>query len=106
MKKYNLKEMKKGWFVGNFSPSLHLTESCEVGVKKYKKGDKESEHFHMQAKEITVVISGKIKMKNQVLNENDIIVIEPNESTDFEALEDTVTAVFKSRSVAGDKYLK
>ena len=106
MKKYNLNEMEKGWFVGNFSPSLHLTKSCEVGIKKYKKGDREPEHFHMQAREITVSVSGKVKMKNNVFSENDIIVIEPNESTDFEALEDTVTAVFKSRSVEGDKYLK
>ena len=44
-------------------------------------------------------------MNNLVLNEGDFILIEPNEAFDFEALEDTVTIVFKSKSVKNDKYL-
>ena len=39
--------------------------------------------------------------------EGDIIVIEPNDSTDFEALEDnTVNVVVKIPGANNDKYLK
>ena len=37
--------------------------------------------------------------------ENDVIVIEPFESTDFEALEDTVCSVVKYPGANNDKYL-
>ena len=46
MKIANLNDMIKGWFVGNFEPSLYKTNDCEAAVKKYKKGDKEQKHFH------------------------------------------------------------
>ena len=39
MKKFNLDSMHKGWFVGDFTPSVLNTEKCEVAVKRYKKGD-------------------------------------------------------------------
>jgi hypothetical protein len=35
----------------------------------------------------------------------DIIVIEPNESTDFEVLEDTTTTVVKYPGAENDKYM-
>ena len=63
MEKFNLSEMKRGWFIGNFSPTLYKTNNIEVAVKYYNAGDHEAEHFHKIAKEITVVIMGKIKMK-------------------------------------------
>ena len=53
---------------------------------------------------ITVIISGKVKMKGKLFESNDIILIEPNESTDFEVIEDTITAVLKSASVPEDKF--
>ncbi|GIU68975.1 MAG: hypothetical protein KatS3mg002_0211 [Candidatus Woesearchaeota archaeon] len=33
MKTAKLSEMTKGWFIGNFEPSLHKTNDVEVGVK-------------------------------------------------------------------------
>jgi quercetin dioxygenase-like cupin family protein len=44
-------------------------------------------------------------MFKQEWGAGDIIVIDPNESTAFEALEDTLTVVVKTPSVAGDKYI-
>ena len=35
--KNNLNEMFKGWFVGNFEPTVLATNDVEVGVKKYTK---------------------------------------------------------------------
>jgi quercetin dioxygenase-like cupin family protein len=105
MKKFNINNTVRGWFVGEFEPTFYKTNDCEVGLKKYKKGALEDKHFHKLSTEITGIISGSARMNNLVLNEGDFILIEPNEAFDFEALEDTVTIVFKSKSVKNDKYL-
>lgn len=105
MKVAKLDKMVKGWFVGNFEPTLVKTNDVEVAVKSYIKGDFEEKHYHKIATEVTVIVSGKVKMNNIIYNKNDIIVIEPNESTDFEALEDTVCTVVKYPGASNDKYI-
>lgn len=100
---YNLKNMAKGWFIGNFEPSVYNTD-IEVGIKEYKSGDKEKSHYHKLSKEFTVVVSGKVLMNNVIYSKNDIIQINENEITDFKCLEDAITVVVKTKSVEGDKY--
>lgn len=103
--KSNLKDFEKGWFVGNFNPSLYKTNDVEVAVKKYKKGDFEEVHYHKIATEITVIVSGKVKMNELILSEGDVLVIPPFCATDFKALEDTVTTVTKLPGANNDKYI-
>jgi quercetin dioxygenase-like cupin family protein len=105
MKIANLEDMVKGWFVGNFEPTLLKTNDVEVAVKEYKKGDSESKHYHKVATEITVIISGKVCMNGRVYSKGDIITMEPGEATDFEALEDSVNVVVKYPGANDDKYL-
>ena len=105
MKVAKLDQMIKGWFVGNFDPTLIQTEDVEVAVKKYTAGDYEDRHYHKIATELTVIVSGKVKMNNQEFSSGDIIVINPFEDTDFEAIEDTVTTVVKFPGASNDKYL-
>jgi hypothetical protein len=101
----NLNNMIRGWFIGNFEPSLYKTD-LEVGIKKYKAGDKEENHYHKLSKEFTVIISGVVKMNNIIYKENDIIKIDEYEETDFECLKDAITVVVKTKSIEGDKYIK
>ena len=105
MKKYKLQDMVGGWFIGNFDPSLLKTEDVEVAVKDYKIGSYEASHFHKIAKEITVIVKGKVLMNGVEYKQGDIIVIEPGESTDFEVLDETITTVVKIPGAANDKYL-
>lgn len=105
MKVSKLDDMIKGWFVGNFNPTLLKTNDVEVAVKEYKKGSREERHYHKVATEITVIVSGQVRMNSIEYAKGDIIVIEPNESTDFEALEDTITTVVKYPGANNDKYL-
>ncbi len=100
----NLRDMIGGWFIGDFEPSVFRTKEFEVAIKKYSAGDKEPRHMHKVAVEFTVIVSGRVKMNSEEYGEGDIICIIPNESSDFEVLEDTVTVVVKKPSVAGDKY--
>ena len=106
MKMAKLEDMVKGWFVGNFEPTLLKTNDVEVAVKSYKKGDYEDRHYHKIATEITVIVSGRVKMNGVEYTKGDIVVIEPMESTDFEALEDnTQNVVVKYPGANNDKYL-
>ena len=105
MKVDKLKDMFRGWVVGNFDPSLHKTDDFEVAVKTYKKGDYEQKHYHKVATEITIIVEGSVRMNGELYSTGDIITIEPGEATDFKVLHDTTTTVIKFPCVGGDKYL-
>jgi hypothetical protein len=105
MKSVKLDEMIKGWIVGDFEPTLYKTDLVEVAVKRYKAGSHESWHFHKIATEITVIVTGRVRMSGNEFSEGDIVIIEPGEGTDFEVLVDTVTTVVKLPGAKNDKYL-
>lgn len=105
MKTAKLADMFKGWFVGNFEPTIYRTNDVEVAIKEYSAGDYEDAHYHKIATEITVIQSGRVKMFDKIFNSGDIIVVEPNDVTDFTALEDSVTIVVKIPGANNDKYL-
>lgn len=106
MKIAKLSDMKAGWFIGNFEPSLFKTEACEVAVKSYKEGDCEPAHYHRLATEYTLIISGRVQMNGALYEAGDIIIMEPGEATDFICLEDnTINVVVKIPGALGDKYL-
>src|SRR5262245_4695765 len=105
MKRFDLNSFIKGWFVGNFNPSIIKTNDVEVGVKHYKVGDYEASHYHKIATEITVIVSGEVEMNGVKYVAGDVIVIEPNERTDFKCLTDVVTTVVKYPGASNDKYV-
>ena len=105
MKHDELNNMIKGWFVGDFEPTMLKTSDVEVGVKRYIAGDYEEFHHHRIATELTCIISGKVKMNGVTYSEGSIITINPTEGTDFEALTDVVNVVVKYPGATNDKYL-
>lgn len=104
MKHAQLADMVKGWFVGDFDPSVLRSTECEVAVRHYAANDKETVHHHRIATEITVVVSGQVRMFDRAWDAGSIIVAEPNDATAFEALADTTVVVVKLPSAPGDKY--
>ncbi len=101
----SLSSFKNGWFLGNFSPAVLQTNDFEVCVKAFKAGDCESSHYQIIATEITVVLSGKVRMGEILLNEDEILVVEPGEIYDFEALTDCKVLGIKFPSLPKDKVL-
>ena len=104
MKTARLDDMVNGWFVGNFEPTLYRTNDAEAAVKRYKAGDREDAHYHRIATEITVIVSGRVRMNGAEYGAGDIIVMEPGDVTDFEALTDVVNTVVKLPGANNDKY--
>jgi quercetin dioxygenase-like cupin family protein len=105
MKKHRLENFHRGWLVGDFEPSIIRIKDFEFMVRHYTQGETEARHVHKCADEITVVVSGQFKMNGELLSSGDIVHLNPGDSADFECLEDGATAVIKTPSVIGDKYL-
>lgn len=106
MRNEKLETMLKGWFVGNFSPTVYQTNAVEVAIKSYQAGNCEDWHYHKIATEITVVITGEIEMNKQKFTAGDIVIIEPGEGTNFRAITDTTNLVVKIPGANNDKYIK
>lgn len=104
MKTAKIKDMTKGWFVGNFEPTLYQTNDVEVAIKSYRAGTYENRHYHKIATEITVIISGTVEMNGVQYTKGDIIIMEPGETTDFLALTDAENVVVKLPGANNDKY--
>ena len=104
MRLSRLSDMTKGWFVGDFSPVVLKSEAAEVAVKSYVAGTLEGRHLHKIATEVTLIVSGRVRINDTVLEAGDIALIEPGEAAEFEALTDVTTVVVKTPSVMGDKY--
>lgn len=105
MKFNHLSHMTKGWFAGAFEPNAYKTNDVEVAVKRFAKGATEEAHYHKIATEITVVVSGTVRMFNRIWKEDDIVIAEPGDITSFEAITDAVLTVLKIPGALNDKYL-
>ena len=104
MKIHRIDDMTKGWFVGNFEPSIFKTEEFEVGHHKHPKGDPTQNHYHKKSTEINVIIKGKMIVNGKELKAGDIFSFEPYEVAEAEFLEDTELIVVRNASVPDDKY--
>lgn len=102
----HLDSMVRGWFIGNFEPSIYKTEEFEIAVKKYKKGDYEKKHHHKIAYEITLIVKGIVLMNDIKFTSGSIITLNPGEACDFKCItKDAITVVIKFPSIKDDKYI-
>jgi anti-sigma factor ChrR (cupin superfamily) len=102
--RYKLEDMTRGWFVGNFTPTVLSTNDVEVAVIQYKAGDIDKMHYHKIATELTVILNGTVEMNGNTFTHGDIIKINPGVATDFIAITDVTTVVVKMPGVNNDKY--
>jgi quercetin dioxygenase-like cupin family protein len=101
---FKLDDMVRGWFVGDFEPTVERSSAVEVAIKSYAAGDAEERHVHKVATELTAVVSGSVRMDGTDLHAGDIVRIPPGQPSDFMALTDAVVVAVKLPAVAGDKY--
>ena len=104
MKILNFQNMKGGWFIGDFEPSILKSKDFEVAILFHPKGEKWQKHFHKEAVEINVLLTGKMIINEKLLLPGNIFLIEKNEIADPEFLEDCTIVCVKTPSIPGDKY--
>lgn len=108
MKKYNLNQMKRGWFIGKFTPSLFPYSETAVALMRYAAGSTHEAHYHEYITEYNLVVSGKcnfcINKVNYSGETDDILIVLPKEICVFTAIEDCILVVVKSGS-NNDKFV-
>ena len=97
-----IEDFTRGWFVGNFEPTVYKTEKFEVGLLSHEKGPLPC-HYHTGI-EINCIVSGELEIHGQKLVPGDVFTIEPYEIVDPVILKDCVIVVVKTPSMPGDKY--
>ena len=104
MKVYNIDEMKGGWFIGDFEPSVFKNCFFEVAHHRHEAGYRAEYHTHKIAQELTYILNGKMKVSGQILTKGDIFIYEPYEVADALVLDDVDLIVVKWPSVPSDKF--
>ena len=100
----NIDQYFKGWFVGDFFPSIYRNTSFEIGHHKHQKGEPTYPHYHKVTTELNYIIKGELKVSGQILREGDMWIYEANEVSDVEFLSDVELIVIRWPSVPSDKY--
>lgn len=103
MKRYKLDDFCKGWFVGNFEPSI-LKDDFEVGVARHSAGEFHQDHFHKKCIEINLVIEGKMSINGEIFESGDIFVLYPYEVSQAEFLTDVTIVIVRDKSDPSDKF--
>ena len=96
--------MTRGWFIGDFEPSILKRKDIEIAVMDHKKGELSLSHVHRVATEYNVLLSGKLLINNIIIEPNTIFVIPNNLLTRAVFLEDCRVLCIKTPSLPTDKY--
>jgi hypothetical protein len=92
--------------VGDFDPALIHSKDIEVAIKQFEKGDVEPSHKQIIATEITIIVSGEIRLGEGRYGANEIVIIPPGIYADFEALTECSLVCIKYPSLPSDKVLE
>ena len=101
----NISEMTRGWFIGNFEPSILKTKDFEVGVMSHKKGEYWAPHIHKEAIEYNLLLDGLMNVNDVIIEPGTIFIFDKGEIARPIFLEDCRVLVVKSPSIPGDKYV-
>lgn len=104
MKITKISDYKRGWFIGDFEPSILRTKDFEVALLTHKKDEQWPVHYHKNSVEYNVLVSGKMIIQGRELNSGDVFVFEKNEIADPIFLEDCTVVCVKVPSLPNDKY--
>jgi quercetin dioxygenase-like cupin family protein len=104
MIKRNINEFVRGWFIGNFEPSVLKTDQFEVGLLTHKKGEVWPAHYHKIGTEYNVLIQGHMTIAGEELHSGDVFWFDPGVVADPVFHEDCRILCVKVPSIPGDKY--
>ena len=102
----NLGKFVRGWFVGNFHPTLLRTSDFEVGINIHKKTvDSYDFHYHEEVEEFNILIWGNMILNNVNITQGQYFNVKPRQITCSIYTEDTMILCVKSISSPKDKFL-
>lgn len=103
-RQYDLNQYVRGWFIGNFEPSLIKTAQLEIGLLTHNKNEKWDFHYHTEADEVNFLLEGRMLLNEQVIEKGMQFIIYKNQIACPVFLEDCKVLCIKTPSVPTDKY--
>ena len=103
-KKWFLNEFVRGWFIGNFEPSIVKTEKYEVALLTHNKDEKWDFHYHQLADETNFLLEGRMLINERLVEKGSLFIIQKNQLTCPIFLENCKILCIKVPSVPSDKY--
>ena len=104
MQKFKLEDFFRGWFIGDFTPSIFRTPNFEVGVLHHHKDELWPAHYQKVATEFNVLLSGSLSINNEIILPGEIFIIEPLEIAVPIFHEDCKVLCIKVPSLPNDKF--
>lgn len=95
----------RGWFIGNFTPSILKTSLFEAGLLEHKKGEKWPYHYHKVADEYNILIEGAMLLNERRIESGQSFTISHCEIACPIFLEDCLVLCIKIPSCPQDKYV-
>lgn len=102
---FNVKDFCRRWFIGDFEPCIYRKKEYEVAYHYLPRGCNHKFHYHKEADEYNIMVSGKMMLNNREINQGEIFVIRKNEISCPLFLEDCYIVCVKFPSVPSDKYI-
>lgn len=104
MRVSNISEYTKGWFVGDFEPSLFKNPHFEVAHHKHKRNEKTVRHYHKETTELNYILKGTLMVSGCLLRAGQMWTYEKNEVSNVQFLDDVELIVVRWPSIPSDKY--
>lgn len=98
-----LDKYARGWVIGDFQPSILQTPNFEVGIMYHPSGQKIDYHYHEKITEYNVLISGKMKIQDTIIDAGTIFILPPYEIADPIFMENSIIVCVKTPSIPTDK---
>ncbi len=102
---FKIEDMFRGWFIGNFEPSVYKNCTFEVGYLYHKKNELWDTHYHNNIIEVNLLIEGKMILNDIEINKNEIFIIDRKEIACPIFLEDCRIICIKIPSILCDKII-
>lgn len=105
MKVDRIDNMFRGWFIGDFEPSIYRTKEFEVSYMRHQKGERWAPHYHRECVEINYLIRGSMTIQGRLLSAGDLFMFDKGEVADPIFHEDVELIVVKTPSIPNDKHI-
>jgi quercetin dioxygenase-like cupin family protein len=104
MKVGRIENFVRGWFIGDFEPSILRTKDFEVGLLFHAKGEHHKAHYHALSDEYNVLIEGDMTIQGERYVTGDVFIIHKGVVADPIFHEDCKLIVVKIPSIPSDKF--
>lgn len=102
---WDVESFVRGWFVGNFEPTLFRTTEFEVGINKHKKGKFCAYHYHKITPEYNILLEGSVTINDKIIQRGEIFTIPIMQISCPIFHEDCKILCIKIGSEPSDKYI-